>query len=77
MTVRETEDSQKVERKLCPECSTSMAVVEQCKENGALFTWYCCARDDCDGQWLEKEILTRCKGARFLRDLSKGERRLP
>ena len=43
MTVRRAKDSQKAEHKLCPECNTSMVIVDQREENGALFTWYGCA----------------------------------
>jgi predicted RNA-binding Zn-ribbon protein involved in translation (DUF1610 family) len=62
-TNRRTKDVQKAEHTLCPECGDSMVAVDQCKENGASFTWYDCTRDDCDGQWLEKEILARFKSA--------------
>ena len=57
MTAERKTDTPKPEHRLCPECSASMVVVDQCEENGAVFTWYECIRDDCDGQWLEKEIL--------------------
>jgi hypothetical protein len=63
MKVRRTRDSLKAKHKLCPECGASMAVGDQCTENGALFRWYYCTRDDCDGQWLEKEILAWFKSA--------------
>ena len=59
MPVKRTKDPQKAEHRLCPECGAPMVVVDQCTENGALFTWFGCTRDDCAGQWLEKEYLTR------------------
>ena len=57
MTIGTVKDSQKAGCKLCPECGASMAVDDRCMEDGAVFTWYYCTRDDCDGQQLEKEIL--------------------
>jgi hypothetical protein len=38
----------------CPECSAQMMEVDRHNENGALFVWYECSRDGCDGQWLQK-----------------------
>jgi hypothetical protein len=40
----------------CPECGNRMAEVERRDENGVLFVWYECSRDDCDGQWLKKTM---------------------
>jgi hypothetical protein len=38
----------------CPECSGPMLEIERCFENGTLFVWYRCGRNDCEGQWLQK-----------------------
>ena len=38
----------------CPECSAQMMEIDRHNENGALFVWYGCNRDGCDGQWLQK-----------------------
>ena len=38
----------------CPECGTQMTEVDRHNENQALFVWYECSRDGCDGQWLQK-----------------------
>lgn len=38
----------------CPDCGDRMTEVDRCNENGVLFVWYECGRNDCDGQWLEK-----------------------
>ncbi len=42
------------DQKRCPECDEKMMEVERCAENGALFVWYECSKDNCDGQWLQK-----------------------
>lgn len=49
--------TQKAEQQICPECNARMTVVDQRRENGVLFTWYECTRDNCNRQWLEKKIL--------------------
>ena len=38
----------------CPNCGHMMAEVDRHKENGDLFVWYECSRNDCDGQWLQR-----------------------
>jgi len=63
MAIERTRHSQKEEQKICPEYRASMAAVDQCEENGVLFRWYECTRDDCDGQWLEKDVLAWFKSA--------------
>lgn len=45
---------QVLNKQFCPECGTHMKEVDRCRENGALFVWYQCSRNDCDGQWLQK-----------------------
>ena len=41
-------------QKHCPECGCLMKEVHRCNENGAVFVWYECERNDCNGQWLQK-----------------------
>ena len=41
-------------QKRCPECGAKMIEVDRCNENGALFVWHECSRDNCNGQWLQK-----------------------
>jgi hypothetical protein len=45
-----------VER-MCPECGASMAEFDRLTEDGAMFIWYACTREDCTGQWLSKKVL--------------------
>jgi hypothetical protein len=45
-----------VER-LCPECGAPMTEFDRLTEDGAVFIWYACTRDDCTGQWLSKKVL--------------------
>ena len=45
---------QATEQKICPECSAQMAEVDRVDENGFVFVWYKCSRDNCNGQWLQK-----------------------
>ncbi len=42
------------EQKRCPECGDKMIEVDKRNENGALFVWHECNRNNCDGQWLQK-----------------------
>ncbi len=42
------------DRKCCPECGDSMIEVDRSNENGALFVWHECSKNDCNGQWLQK-----------------------
>ncbi len=46
--------SKALDKKCCPECGEKMIEVERCNENGALYVWYECSRNNCDGQWLQK-----------------------
>lgn len=46
--------SQMPDQKSCPECGDKMIEVDRCNENGALFIWHECSRNNCDGQWLQK-----------------------
>jgi hypothetical protein len=43
--------------RLCPECGASMAEFDRLTEDGAVFIWYACTREDCSGQWLSKKVL--------------------
>jgi len=45
-----------VER-LCPECGATMVEFDRLTEDGAVFIWYACTREDCTGQWLSKKAL--------------------
>ena len=38
----------------CPECGNKMVESDQRYEGQAVFVWYECGRNDCDGQWLRK-----------------------
>jgi hypothetical protein len=44
-------------QQLCPECGARMTEFDRRRENGAIFVWYRCSRDDCAGQWLQKMSL--------------------
>lgn len=43
--------------RLCPECGAAMVEFDRLTENGAVFIWYACTREDCTGQWLSKKVL--------------------
>lgn len=45
---------QAVHEKRCPECGLKMAKVDQSRESNALFIWYQCSKNNCEGQWLQK-----------------------
>jgi predicted RNA-binding Zn-ribbon protein involved in translation (DUF1610 family) len=49
-----TKFRQALRGQFCPECGAPMTEVDRCRENGALFVWYDCSRQDCNGQWLQK-----------------------
>jgi predicted RNA-binding Zn-ribbon protein involved in translation (DUF1610 family) len=49
-----TKFRQAVNSQFCPECGARMTEADRCRENGVLFVWYDCSRNDCDGQWLQK-----------------------
>lgn len=44
----------------CPECGALMVEFDRLEEDGALFIWYSCTREDCTGQWLAKRVLRMC-----------------
>jgi len=43
--------------RLCPECGAAMVEFDRLTEDGAVFIWYACTREDCTGQWLSKKAL--------------------
>jgi hypothetical protein len=43
--------------RVCPECGASMVEFDRLTEDGAVFIWYACTREDCTGQWLSKKVL--------------------
>jgi len=43
--------------RLCPECGAPMAEFDRLTEDGAVFIWYACTREECTGQWLSKKVL--------------------
>ena len=45
------------EERLCPECGAAMVEFDRLTEDGAVFIWYACTREDCTGQWLSKKVL--------------------
>ena len=53
-------------KKNCPECGGKMVEADRCHENGMLFVWHECARNDCHGQWLQK--IPEKSGHKALRD---------
>jgi hypothetical protein len=43
---------------LCPQCGAMMVEIDRLTtEDGAVFTRYACAREDCTGQWMSKKVL--------------------
>lgn len=42
--------------RLCPECGAMMIEFDRLTEDGAVFIWYACTREDCTGQWLSKKV---------------------
>ena len=45
------------EEQLCPHCGAVMVEIDKLTEDGAVFTWYACAREECTGQRLSKKVL--------------------
>lgn len=45
------------EERPCPECGAAMVEFDRLTEDGAVFIWYACTREDCTGQWLSKKVL--------------------
>ena len=39
---------------LCPECGERMIESDRVCENGMIFIWFRCSKNDCGGQWLQK-----------------------
>jgi len=42
-------------RGLCPVCGEVMKEVDRMKEGHCFFIWFKCGRENCDGQWLQKQ----------------------
>jgi hypothetical protein len=42
-------------RGLCPICGEVMKEVDRMKEGQCFFIWFKCGRENCDGQWLQKQ----------------------
>ena len=49
---------QTVNQKSCPQCGARMTEVDRCCENGKVFIWYQCTKNECEGQWLQKEFVS-------------------
>ena len=41
-------------QQICPQCGAAMLEADRLREDGALYVWYVCSKEDCDGQWLSK-----------------------
>jgi hypothetical protein len=53
-----TGDSLQIDvERLCSECGAAMVEFDRLTEDGAVFIWYACTREDCTGQWLSKKAL--------------------
>lgn len=48
------------EELVCPECGATMVEFDKLTEDGAVFIWYTCTREDCSGQWLTKRAPRMC-----------------
>jgi predicted RNA-binding Zn-ribbon protein involved in translation (DUF1610 family) len=48
------EHVQKKVKQVCPQCGAAMLEAGRLREEGALYVWYVCSREDCDGRWLSK-----------------------
>jgi hypothetical protein len=46
--------------RICPECGAPMIEFDRVTEDGAVFIWYTCTRENCEGQWLTKKALRMC-----------------
>lgn len=44
----------------CPECGAPMVELDRRMEDGAMFIWYACAREECTGQYLAKKAPRMC-----------------
>jgi predicted RNA-binding Zn-ribbon protein involved in translation (DUF1610 family) len=41
-------------QQFCPECGAAMIEADSIYENGAIYIWYKCSKNDCNGSWLQK-----------------------
>ena len=46
--------SQSQKQVFCTVCGAHMVEVDRRSEDGVLFVWYECSKNNCDGQWLQK-----------------------
>ena len=46
---------ERMKQPACPDCGERMVEVERVKEERYFYIWYECARQNCNGQWLEKK----------------------
>jgi len=44
----------------CPECGAVMVEFDRRMEDGAVFIWYACTREECTGQRLAKKAPRMC-----------------
>lgn len=49
----------------CPECQSAMKAAEVSEENGIRYTWYVCSRENCGGQWLQKEAILTVRNSHW------------
>jgi hypothetical protein len=56
-----TKFRQALNEPLCPECGSDMTEAKRRNENQALFVWYECSRNGCNGQWLQKTPVSTFK----------------
>ncbi len=45
---------------LCPECGAAMVEYDRRMEDGAVFIWYTCSREECMGRYLAKKAPRMC-----------------
>jgi hypothetical protein len=42
---------------LCPVCGGVMKEMDRIREGPHFFIWFKCGRENCDGQWLQKQAI--------------------
>jgi hypothetical protein len=48
------EHEQAQTRQQCPQCGALMVEADRLREEGGVYVWYVCSKQDCNGQWLSK-----------------------
>ena len=48
---------------LCPVCGEVMKEVDRMKEGRHFFVWFKCSAENCDGQWLQKQLASQAEFA--------------